>query len=82
MRKPCSALLAPLTALTSNKVRWTWTVKHQNAFDAVKKIILRETLLSYPDLKQPFDVHTNASNLQLGTIISQNGKPMLFTAEK
>ena len=78
MWKQQSAWLAPLTALTFDKVPWTWDGKHQKAFDAVKKIISRETLLSYPNFNEPFDIHTDASDLQLGAVISQKGKPIDF----
>ena len=76
------ALLAPLTALTSDRVSWKWDKKHQQTFSAVKKIISRKTPLSYPNCNTPFDIHTNVSNLQLGAVISQNGKPIAFYSQK
>ena len=82
MWKRRSALLAPLTALTSDKTPWKWEEKHQKAFDSVKKIISRETLLSYPNFNEPFDIHTDASDLQLGAVISQNNKPIAFYSRK
>ena len=82
MWKRRSALLAPLTALTSDNVPWKWEKEHQTAFDAIKKIISRETLLSYPDFDKPFDIHTDASDLQLGAVISQNNKPIAFYSRK
>ena len=68
-----SHILAPLTALTSAKVKWKWTDEHQKAFDEMKQVITRETLLAYPNFNKPFDIHTDASLLQLGTCISQYG---------
>ena len=38
-----SELLAPLTALTSKTVPFKWTEKCQKAFEAVKKVVGRET---------------------------------------
>ena len=40
----------------------------------LKRMVSVETLLSYPDCKIPFTVHTGASNKQLGYFISQNNK--------
>ena len=68
-----SHLLALLTSLTSAKVKWNWTEEHQKAFDKIKRVITRETLLTYPDFNKPFDIHTDASLYQLGACISQNG---------
>ena len=41
-------------------------------FDTIKNVILRKTLLSYPDFTKPFDIHFDASDLQMGAVISQN----------
>jgi Reverse transcriptase (RNA-dependent DNA polymerase) len=45
-----SELLAPLTSLTSNNVKFEWLPSHQQAFDKIKKVIQTEVLLAYPDL--------------------------------
>jgi RNase H-like domain found in reverse transcriptase len=39
-------------------------------------------MLAFPDFNQPFDIHTDASKLQLGTVISQNDKPITFFSRK
>jgi len=77
-----SHILSPLTAFTSAKVPWKWTEEHQNAFDEMKHVFTRETLLVYPDFNKPFDIHTDASLYQLGTCILQNGKPIAFYSRK
>ena len=45
-------------------------------------MVSADTLLSYPDWKLPFTVHTDASEKQLGTVISQNDKPIYFFSRK
>ena len=37
-----------------------------------------ETLLIYPSWKLPFIVHTDTYDKQLGSVISQNNKPIAF----
>ena len=59
-----------------------WTEVHETSFREIKKIIARETLLSFPDFNKPFEIHTDASKIQLGGIISQNGKPIAFYSRK
>jgi hypothetical protein len=71
-----SHLLAPLSSLTSAKVKWKWTTEHQEAFEKMNTLIAKETLLTFPDFSQEFEIHTDASKLQLGACISQNGKPV------
>ena len=77
-----SHILAPLTALTSPATPWRWTDQHQQAFDEMKRVITRETLLAYPDFNEVFEIHTDASLYQLGACISQKGKPIAFYSRK
>ncbi len=75
-------LMAPLTAMISKNVPFKWLPLHQKAFDDLKRVISKEVLLSYPDFNKPFDIHTDASDLQLGAVISQNNKPIAFYSRK
>ena len=82
MWKGRSDLLAPLSAMTSKKAPWNWTPQCQKAFDEIKKVVSRETLLAYPDFNKIFEIHTDASKSQLGAVISQEGKPIAFYSRK
>jgi hypothetical protein len=77
-----SHLLAPLTELVSNKKNFVWGTEQQKAFDEMKRIISKETLLSFPDFAKEFHVYTDASNTQLGAVIMQEGKPLAFYSRK
>ena len=39
-------------------------------------------MLAYPDWTKPFIVHINASDKQIGAVISQNNKPIAFFSGK
>ena len=45
-------ILAPLTKLTSEKVKFEWTKEHQDAFEAMKTQVGRDVLLSYPNFNK------------------------------
>ena len=45
-------------------------------------MIGREVLLGYPDFNAPFEIHNDASKLQIGAFISQKGKPIAFYSRK
>jgi hypothetical protein len=77
-----SHILAPLAGLTSKEAPWKWGETEQNAFDTMKKVMSRETLLTYPDFSKEFVIHTDASHSQLGAVISQDGKPIAFYSRK
>ena len=77
-----SEILAPLTALTSSSVKWKWTEVEERAFQEMKRVMARETLLAFPDFSKQFTIHTDASKTQLGSVISQEGKPIAFYSRK
>ena len=77
-----SHVLALLSRLLSKNVKWTWTQVEQQAFEDIKKIMSQEVFLAYPNFNKPFDIYTDASHLQLGSVISQDGKPIAFYSRK
>ena len=77
-----SHLLAPLTKLCSKEAKWVWGDEQQKAFNDMKKVISRETLLVYPQFDKEFVIHTDASHTQLGAVISQDGRPIAFYSRK
>ena len=77
-----SELLAPLTSLISKNVKYDWKEKHQKCFDAIKRVIGREVLFSYPDFNSLFKIHTDASKLRIGAVIFQKGQAHLFLLKK
>ena len=44
----------------------------------MKSLIANKTILTYPYLLKEFMTHTDASNVQLGAVITQEGKPLDF----
>ena len=44
-----SHILHPLTLLMSKDAKWEWTPAQQTAFEQIKKVVSRETLLHYPN---------------------------------
>ena len=82
MWKGRSDILAPLSALCSKTTKWKWTSVEQEAFDKIKRVVSKETLLAYPDFNDTFEIHTDASDRQLGAVISQKGRPIAFYSRK
>ena len=48
----------------------------------MKRTIAKDTLLAFPNFSKPFTIHTDASKVQLGAVISQDGKPIAFYSRK
>jgi hypothetical protein len=89
-----SEMLAPLTILVggretkttkknkTKKLPWRWESIHQQAFDNVKATIAKEVVLAYPDFTMPFEIYTDASTMQLGAVITQGNRPIVFFIRK
>ena len=66
----------------TKKNPWWWDWIHQKAFDDVKAAIAREVVLAYPDFSKPFEIYTDASTLKLGSVITQDNRPIAFFGRK
>ncbi|MGH7973976.1 MAG: RNase H-like domain-containing protein, partial [bacterium] len=75
-------ILAPLTRLTSNKVKFNWAEEEDAAFNEMKSLISQDVLLRFPDHSKSFQIYTNASDLQLGAVIKQEGHPIAYFSRK
>ena len=74
--------LAPLTKWTSINRKFKWTKVEQYAFDKIKRIVAHDTLSTYTYFNETFQIHTDASAFQLGVVINQKGKPIVFYRRK
>ena len=88
-------MIAPLTDLVketgetkvtlsagTKKKRWYWAQFHQEAFDMVNHTFAEEVIPVYPTYGEVFEVYTDASQHQLGAVITQDGKPLAFFLRK
>ncbi len=48
----------------------------------VKATIAKEVVLAYPDFMKPFEIYTDASTMQLGSVITQGNRPIVFFRRK
>jgi hypothetical protein len=80
-----SHILSPLIDSAvdkKGKTKIIWTPAMDETFIRVERMMSEEIILTYPDWSMPFDVHTDASDKQLGAVISQNGKPIAFFSRR
>ena len=77
-----SHLLSPLTAQAGSKGSINWTLACQQAFDQIKAVLAKDCFLRYPDHNKPFHVYCDASDLQLGAAIVQDGAPVAYYSRK
>ena len=71
-------ITAPLNEKMQKGVEWSWTEACERAFVELKRVMMDDIVLAYPDWDKPFILDTDASNVALGAMLSQetivNGK--------
>ena len=85
MFKRRSHILTPLIeASTQGKKNAIikWDAEMDRAFIELKQAVAAETLLRFPDWSKPFTLHTDASDFQLGGVLSQEGGPIAFFSRR
>ena len=58
--------LSPLTKSFSTKVKFKWNDVENNSFLAMKNIVGRDVLISYPNFSENIIIHTDARKTQIG----------------
>ncbi len=64
------------------KQLWHWDVVHQEAFDNIKATTACDVSLAYPDYSQGFEIYTDSSKLQLGTVMTEINRLLVFFSRK
>jgi hypothetical protein len=72
--------LTHFSAMVSDKTKYE--DEQQKAFDKIKAVMGRETLLLYPNFSKEFHIHTDASDCQLGAVIMQDDQQLTFYIRK
>lgn len=62
----------PLNQLLRKNIKFEWSSKCEDAFNALKSFLMSPKLLQYPDFKQTFILTTDASDVGCGAVLSQN----------
>jgi hypothetical protein len=90
-----SDMLAPLISLVgewgqtkttkakgTKMIPWHWDEVHQRTFNHVNATLTKDVVLAYPDYSKVFEIYTDASSKQLGAVITQDNRPIVFFSWK
>jgi transposase InsO family protein len=67
----CSNLTAPINRLTRKDTPFVWSDECQTNFEILRSALTSDSLLCYPNFDKPFILATDASNMALGAVLSQ-----------
>jgi hypothetical protein len=62
-------------------VPFRWGPSQQQAFDALKSKLTQAPLLQLPDFDKTFELECDASDIGIGGVLIQGGKPIAFFIE-
>ena len=68
--KDFSRIAQPLNSLKQAE-KWSWGQEHHDAFATLKQRLCTAPVLAFPDFKEPFEVHVDASSVALGAVLYQ-----------
>lgn len=64
-----------------SKAKFVWAKSQQQAFEDLKKRLCSAPVLTLPDLQQPFEIETDASDYAVGAVLTQHGHPVAYHSE-
>jgi hypothetical protein len=80
--KDFSTIVGPLHELTKKGAPFSWSKAQEVAFETLKDRLTHTPLLQLPDFSKPFELEYDASDIGLGGVLLQEGKPVAYFSEK
>ena len=70
----------PLRRLCKSGFKWAWESEQQNAFEAIKQVIMTLPVLTYFNKTKKHTKQCDASKKGLGVVLLQESKPLMYVS--
>jgi hypothetical protein len=74
-----SKIMKPITELLKKENKYLWSEACDKAFKHLKKLLTTSPVLAQPDTTKPFDVYCDASGMNLGGVLMQEGRVISYS---
>ncbi|XP_019435394.1 PREDICTED: uncharacterized protein LOC109341876, partial [Lupinus angustifolius] len=79
--KDFSTLAAPLNEVVKKNVGFHWGDKQEEAFKRLKEKLTHAPILRLPNFTKSFEIECDASNVEIGVVLMQDGHPIAYFSE-
>ena len=77
-----SSLVASMTDCLKKKRVFVWTDETKRAFELIKEKLTNAPILAFLNFDKVFELECDACGADIGTILSQEKRPVAFLSEK
>ena len=77
-----SRIALPMTHLTQNNMKFVWSEAYENSFQLLKEKLTTAPVLTLPNGVDKFTVFCNASRVDLGCVLIQNGRVVAYASRQ
>ena len=71
-----------MTELLKNGVKFEWTQACEEAFQTLKDHLITAPILAQPNIFKSFDVYCDASRIDLGCVLMQEGRVVAYASRQ
>jgi hypothetical protein len=79
--KSYAVISQPLTTLLKKGALYIWTPATETAFRVLQQALITAPVLALPDFKHPFVIDTDACDVGIGAVLSQQGHPIAYVSK-
>jgi hypothetical protein len=77
-----SKITKPMTQLFKKEAKFKWSPQCEEAFLTLKKLLTTALVLAQPDIEKSFDVYCDASSMDIGGVLMQDGRLLAYASRQ
>jgi hypothetical protein len=71
-----------MTQLLEKEAKFKWSPQYKEAFLTLKKLLTIAPVLAQPDIEKLFDVYCDASDMDIGGVLMQDGRAIAYASRQ